>query len=150
MLRTMDTAHLLDFTTGKELWCTAWHWFQESSIEWSKTLLTDSICSWIQVEKVNQDEDNYYHNLMDGRCQIRLRVLETRSGKEVCDQGIWQFDGEGIHKEHDSGAGPKGVASGKFLCLASTLAFRNTSVACEVDYTEYEGVSAAGIRACNK
>ncbi len=110
LLRTIDTAHLVNFTTGTEMWQREWKWHDKDGLFCERTLLTRNLCSWSQVEEVEPTQDG------ERTCTIRLRLLDSKTGREVYDGECWRFfpdeDEIGYQIDDMLYSRPEAVASG--------------------------------------
>ncbi len=137
LLRTMDTAHLVDFSTGTEIWHREWKWQDEDGLHGERTMLTRSLCSWSQVEEVEPTQDG------ERTCRIRLRLLDSKTGREVHDGECWRFipdEKETVYDIYDIlSSRPEAVANGNLICLASVVGKRYPSVFYQAQYFSGSG-----------
>ncbi len=94
-MRTLNRAYLVNFQSREIIWSRDWKWTNSSEVGWSKTLLTDRLCAWLQMQEDNATEDDDYKKDPKGRCRLRFRMLDSKSGREVVNRKFWPFDGGG-------------------------------------------------------
>ncbi len=121
-MRTLNRAYLVNFQSREIIWSRDWKWTNGSEFRWSKILLTDRLCAWLQIQEDNPAEDDDYQMSPKGRCRVRFRMLDLNSGREVVDRMFWHFDGGDIGNDSypERSPFPMMVASKNLVCFSST------------------------------